>query len=92
MAGLDERDELNEPLGLRARKVRRPVPYGLLFLAAGAALAVGLGVFLVETDDHLGGEPFAVASVDRHPVAAAAPAALAAAANPGVDTAAGSSA
>jgi polysaccharide deacetylase 2 family uncharacterized protein YibQ len=84
MAGLDERDELNEPLGRVASRSRRPIPYGRLGLAAGAALVVGLGVFLVETDDPLGGEPYAVASVERHPFvppAAPAPAASLAAAN-----------
>ena len=84
MAGLDERDELNQPLGLPSRNPRRPVPYGRLALAAGAALVIGLAVFLVETDDHLGGEPYAVASIERHPVAVAAPAA----AKAGVDGAA----
>ncbi len=87
MAGLKERDELTEPLGLPARKVRRPVPYGRLAVAAGVALTIGLGVYLVETDDHLGGEPYAVASVDRHLVALATPA-PSAAPNPGVDGAA----
>jgi polysaccharide deacetylase 2 family uncharacterized protein YibQ len=69
MTGLNERDELHRPLGLAAPKSRRPTPYGRLFLLAGAALVVGLGVFLAETDDHLGGEPYAIASVDTHPVA-----------------------
>src|ERR1700722_15120113 len=76
MAGLNERDELNEPLGLAAARSRRPISYGRLALAACAALALGLGVFLAETDDHLGGEPYAVASVELHPfVPPAAPAA-----------------
>jgi polysaccharide deacetylase 2 family uncharacterized protein YibQ len=85
MAGLDERDELNEPLGQTARPARRPVPYGRLAIASGVALAIGLAVFLVETDDHMGGEPYAVASIDRHPVAIAAPAAPATPASAGVD-------
>jgi polysaccharide deacetylase 2 family uncharacterized protein YibQ len=88
MAGLKEREELDEPLGLPALKVRRPVPYGRLAIAIGAALAVGVGIFLVETDDRLGGEPYAVASVDRHPVAFAAAPAPAASPSPGVDGAA----
>jgi polysaccharide deacetylase 2 family uncharacterized protein YibQ len=67
MAGLNQRDELNEPLGLAAPRSRRPIPYGRLALAACAALALGLGVFLAETDDRLGGEPYAVASIERHP-------------------------
>ena len=73
MTGLDERDELHRPLGLAAPKSRRPVPYGRLALLAGAALVVGLAVFLVETDDHLGGEPYAVASIDMHPAAPPVP-------------------
>ncbi len=84
MAGLDERDELNEPLGLPSRKPRRPIPYGSLALASGAALVIGLAAYLVETDDHLGGEPYAIATIERHPVAAAAPAP----AKAGVDVAA----
>ena len=89
MAGLKQRDELNEPLGLAAPEPRRPLPYGRLALAAGGALVVGFGVFLVETDDHLGGEPYAVASVDLNPQVAAplAPAAPAPA-NPPVNAAA----
>jgi uncharacterized protein len=67
MAGLHERDELNEPLGLAAPRSRRPISYGRLALAGCAALVLGLGVFLAETDDHLGGEPYAVASVELHP-------------------------
>ncbi|WP_158816163.1 divergent polysaccharide deacetylase family protein [Methylocapsa sp. S129] len=77
MAGLHERDELHRPLGLAAPPSRRAAPYGRLALLAGAALVVGLGVFLVETDDHLGGEPYAVASVDMHPPAPPAPPAVA---------------
>jgi hypothetical protein len=42
-------------------------------------------VFLIETDDHMGGEPYAVASIDRHAVAIAAPAQPATPASPGVD-------
>jgi polysaccharide deacetylase 2 family uncharacterized protein YibQ len=71
MAGLKQRDELNEPLGLAAPEPRRSLAYGRLALAAGTALVVGLGGYLVETDDHLGGEPYAVASVDLHPPVAA---------------------
>ncbi len=88
MAGLDERDELNEPLGQTARPARRPVPYGRLAIALGVAMAVGLAVFLVATDDHMGGEPYAVASIDRHAIAVAAPAQPATPASPGVDGAA----
>jgi uncharacterized protein len=73
MAGLHERDELNEPLGLAATRSRRSLPYAQLALAACGALAVGLGVFLLETDDHLGGEPYAVASIEFHPFTPPAP-------------------
>src|SRR5882724_11559445 len=84
MADLNERDELYRPLGLTAPKSRRPTPYGRLVLIVGAALVAGLGVFLFETDDRQGGEPYAVAVLDTHPPAPpalpAAPANAAAAA------------
>ncbi len=58
-------------------------------MAGCAALVVGLGVFLVETDDHLGGEPYAVASVELHPfVPPAAPTAAPATQSPGANTSA----
>jgi hypothetical protein len=81
MADLNERDELYRPLGAAAPKSRRPAPYRRLALLAGAALAIGFGVLLVKTGDRLGGEPYAVASVDMHPPAPpnAAPSAPAAA-------------
>jgi polysaccharide deacetylase 2 family uncharacterized protein YibQ len=79
MADLNERDELHRPLGLAAPKSRRPAPYGRLAFLAGAALIVGLVLFLVETDDHLGGEPYAVAAVDMHPAAPPPPPAASAA-------------
>ena len=74
MAGLNERDELNEPLGMASPPSRRPIPYRRLGFAACALLAVGLGVFFVETDDRMGGEPYAVASVELHPFVPPAPA------------------
>jgi hypothetical protein len=67
MAGLEKRDELHRPLGLAAPAPRRRAPYRLVLIGAGAALAVAAGVYFLETDDHLGGEPYAVASVDLHP-------------------------
>jgi polysaccharide deacetylase 2 family uncharacterized protein YibQ len=82
MADLNERDELHRPLGLAAPKSRRPRPYGHLALIAGAALVVGLGVFLVETADPLGGEPYAVAVLDSRPPAPPAAAPNAAAVTP----------
>jgi hypothetical protein len=68
MAGLDERDELNEPLGVAPRIKRRP--YGGLAIALGAVgLLVG-AVYLLQADDPLGGQPYAVAKIERHMVAA----------------------
>src|SRR5580700_76167 len=95
MADLNERDELHRPLGLAAPKSPRPAPYRRLVLIAGAALIVGLGVFLVETDDRLGGEPYAIAVLDTHPAAPPAPPAAvapAAAATPAAAPLAASSA
>src|SRR5579872_7266909 len=66
MAGLNKRDELHEPLGLTAPEPLR-VPWRLLAFVGVAAVAVAAGVYLVETDDHMGGEPYAVATVDLHP-------------------------
>jgi polysaccharide deacetylase 2 family uncharacterized protein YibQ len=85
MAGFDRRDELHEPLGLTAPEPRRPIPYRRFVLPGCAALILGLGVYLVETDDHMGGEPFAIASLDTKPAPAApaaAPSVTAAAAVP----------
>jgi uncharacterized protein len=81
MAGLNERDELYRPLGQAAPQSRPSLSYRRLALLAGAALIFGLGVFLVETDDPLGGEPYAVASVDMHPPAPPPPSAPPAAPN-----------
>lgn len=83
MADLNEPDELHKPLGLAGPKPRPPASYRRLAVLAAAALVVGFSFFLVKTDDHLGGQPYAVASVDMHPpapppvvaVAASAPAA-----------------
>ena len=74
MAGPHKRDELHEPLGMAAPRPPR-VPYRLLAALGGAAVAIGAGVYFVETDDHMGGEPYAVATVDMRPAATpAAPA------------------
>jgi uncharacterized protein len=77
MAGLHERDELNEPLGMAAPAARRPLPYGRLVLAGLAALAAGGAIYLFETGDRLGGEPYAIAAVELHPVVPPAPPAAA---------------
>jgi polysaccharide deacetylase 2 family uncharacterized protein YibQ len=66
MAGLNKRDELHEPLGLTPPAPLR-VPWRLIAFAGVAAIAVGAGVYAVGTDDHMGGEPYAIASVDLHP-------------------------
>src|SRR5947209_19759024 len=73
MAGVSKRDELHEPLGLSAPEPLR-VPWRLMTVLGVAALAVGAGVYAVETGDQLGGEPYAVASVDLHPPPPPAPA------------------
>jgi uncharacterized protein len=74
MAGQDKRDELHEPLGL-AEPAPMRFPYRLLLLLACTAAAIGAGVYVVKTDDHMGGEPYAVATVDTRPPPAPAPAA-----------------
>jgi uncharacterized protein len=75
MASLDKRDELHRPLGLATPKAARATSWRRWALLGGAAVAVGFAVFLLETDDHLGGEPYAVASVDLRATIPTAPAA-----------------
>jgi hypothetical protein len=72
MAGLHQRDELHEPLGMGAPQPSRAIPYRLLAVLGCAAIGVGVGVYFVKTDDHMGGEPYAVAAVDMRPAAAPA--------------------
>jgi polysaccharide deacetylase 2 family uncharacterized protein YibQ len=63
MAGLHERDALNEPLGLAQAPSRQPVPYKRLVLGGCGLAIAGLLIYFVETDDRKGGEPFAVATI-----------------------------
>src|SRR5476651_2298135 len=79
MAELGERDGLHEPLGLApSARVARPSGRRLAF--ASCALLLGaLGAYVVATDNHLGGEPFAVASIERRPAEPLLPTAPAAA-------------
>src|SRR5579862_5908938 len=72
MASFDEGDELNRPLGL-APSPRQPIPYAKLALAGCGVLVIGLIAFLIETDDRMGGEPFAVAAIERETPAPTAP-------------------
>jgi polysaccharide deacetylase 2 family uncharacterized protein YibQ len=67
-------DDLNRPLGLDRElpyKVR-DIPWGALALGGIGVLGVGMFVFSRMTDPSAGGEPFAVASIDR-PAPVAAP-------------------
>jgi len=60
-------DELNEPLGLAPRSKRAPLGLRQLVVGGCALLVAALGVYGVYRDDHLGGEPYAVASIDKRP-------------------------
>jgi polysaccharide deacetylase 2 family uncharacterized protein YibQ len=65
MAGFDQRDELNKPLGDAPPK--RRAPYQIAALAFGVVVTAGLVVFLARTDNRLAGEPYAVAAIDQSP-------------------------
>ena len=60
-------DELNRPLKFKrlSQKAKSGVPYGLVALGLCGVLIVSLVLFLMITDDRLGGEPYAVASIER---------------------------
>jgi len=60
-------DELNTPLKLKSvqRKMQFDIPYGWIAVCLCGGLFLSLVVFLMVTDDHQGGEPFAVASIER---------------------------
>jgi polysaccharide deacetylase 2 family uncharacterized protein YibQ len=60
---------LNRPLGLEPAPARRPSLAALL--ATGAVLAAAAGIAIIaRSDDRLGGEPYAVATIDEKPAAA----------------------
>lgn len=67
-------NDLNTPLKLKpvSHKAKSDIPYGWVAISLCAALMGSLLVFLMITDDRLGGEPYAVASIER--VAPPAPA------------------
>jgi uncharacterized protein len=63
MASLHERDALDEPLGLAPAPPRPTISYKhVLLVCAGLALVGGL-VYLFGSDERMGGEPFAVATI-----------------------------
>ena len=76
-------DDLNRPLGLDIvdRPEPRDVPWNRIGLAGIAVLAGAVGTFIWITDDGMGGEPYAVARIER-PVAAPTPVATAAVKTP----------
>lgn len=68
-------DDLNKPLGLDREEPLRAwdVPWGAVALGGIGALAVGLFVFSRIIDDGQGGEPIAVASIERPLAPASSP-------------------
>jgi polysaccharide deacetylase 2 family uncharacterized protein YibQ len=66
-------DDLNRPLGLdRESARRREIPWNRIGVAGLAALAAGLAIFVWITDDGMGGEPYAIARIERSAAPAAA--------------------
>ena len=69
-------DDLHKPLGLdldRDLDTRREIPWNAIGYGGLAALALGLGVFAVISDNGMGGEPFAIARIDAAPKPATPP-------------------
>jgi uncharacterized protein len=65
MTGLPERDALDKPLGLAPTPSRSRIPSkGLLFVGCGLVVVAGL-IYFSRTDERMGGEPFAVATIAR---------------------------
>ena len=60
-------DELSTPLGvdLKQKKPSLRVPYASLILSLALFLSGSIAVFLIVTKDPLGGEPIAVAAIER---------------------------
>jgi polysaccharide deacetylase 2 family uncharacterized protein YibQ len=80
MAGFDERDDLNAPLGLGPQPRPSRLRASHLALAAAVAAIGGFAALVARTSAPFGGEPFAVAVIDPLPAApASAPAPVAAA-------------
>jgi uncharacterized protein len=72
MAGLEQHDELREPLGVAPPPKRKP-PFRLLAVSSVALLVAASGVFLARMDNRLGGEPYAVAAIEQHPAVSPPP-------------------
>ncbi len=79
-------DELHAPLGYgKARApTREALPWRMIGAGAAGAAIAGLAAFAILTDDGMGGEPFAIARIERRikPPDTPAPAQVAAAAAP----------
>jgi uncharacterized protein len=78
MAGFDERDELNAPLGLGPRPAPSRLRAKYLVIPAGIALVAGFGLLAARSSAPFGGEPYAVAIINEAappppPIAAASP-------------------
>ncbi len=81
-------DDLHKPLGLdldRDRKDRREIPWSIIGFGGLGLLGAGLFAFVWATDNGMGGEPFAIATIEPAPktpprTAAASPAPSASAA------------
>jgi uncharacterized protein len=65
MAGLHERDALDQPLGLTPTPSRPPFSAKHLLLACCGLAVVGGLVYLFGNDERMGGEPFAVATIGQ---------------------------
>jgi len=63
MAGLHERDALDQPLGLTPAPSRPPISYKHALLAFCGLGVLGGLVYLFQNDERMGGEPFAVATI-----------------------------
>jgi polysaccharide deacetylase 2 family uncharacterized protein YibQ len=78
---LASHDVLSRPLGLRDEAPGRPARWRAALrrvtILAATTAAAGLALFVALTDDPLGGEPFAVATIERRAPEPAAPPATA---------------
>ncbi len=68
MADFHQRDDLNRPLGLEPGPARRP-SLAALFGTGAVLAAAALVAVIAHLDDRLGGEPYAVATLDDKPTA-----------------------
>ena len=69
-------DDLHAPLGLNRDRAPgcKPLPWRGIGIGAAVAGVAGLATLAVVTDNGMGGEPFAVARIERAPKVVAAPA------------------